>query len=84
MSSPIKIKIKQKHVLIVVKLVISEKIIEIDQCAEIAERPDIELLSAEICQEERIFNATHATALRNQKKGIIEQSIPQIIKKMKT
>ena len=77
-------KIKEKHILIVVKLVISEKIIEIDQCAEIAKRPDIELLSAEICQEEKIFNATHATALRKQKKGITEQLIPQIIRKVKT
>ena len=77
-------KIKQKHILIVVKLVISEKILEIDQCAEIAEIPDIEFQSAEIYQEERISNAILVTALRNQKKGIIEQSIPQIIGKIKT
>ena len=84
MSSLTQIKLKQKHILIVVKLVISEKILEIDQCAEIAEIPDIEFQSAEIYQEERISNATLVTALRNQKKGIIEQSIPQIIGKMKT
>ena len=66
MSSLTQIKLKQKHILIVVKLVISEKIVEIDQCAEIAERQDIELPSAEICQEERISNATPVTALRNQ------------------
>ena len=76
MSSLTQIKLKQKHILIVVKLVISEKILEIDQCAEIAEGPDIEHLNAEICQEERTFNATHVTALRDQKKGIIEQIIP--------
>ena len=84
MSSLTQIKLKQKHILIVVKLVISEKILEIDQCAEIAEIPDIEFQSAGICQEERISDATLVTALRNQKKGIIEQSIPQIIGKMKT
>ena len=78
MSSLTQIKLKQKHILIVVKLVISEKILKIDQCAEIAEEPDIERLSAEICQEERISNPT----LRDQKKGIIEQSIPQTIRKI--
>ena len=84
MSSLTQIKLKQKHILIVVKLVISEKILEIDQCAEFAEIPDIEFQSTEIYQEERISNAILVTALRNQKKGIIEQSIPQIIGKIKT
>ena len=67
-----------------VNLDILQEIVETDQRAQIAEEQDIELPTAETCHGDRIFNATLVTALRNPKKEIIEQSIPQIIRKTKT
>ena len=66
-----------------VNLDISQEIVETDQRAQIVEEQDIELPTAETCQGERISNATLVTALRNLKKGIIKQSIPQILRKTK-
>ena len=84
MSSLTQIKTKWDFALIVVNLDISQEIVETDRRAQIVEEQDIELPTAETCQGERIFNAILVTALKNLKKEIIEQSIPQIIRKTKT